>query len=323
VKRETDQSAEPVAGHGAAVVVHFGSADLTRRCLRSLGESYPQPGFVVVVDNDAAAGVFEPLDAAQGLEITVVDAGGNRGFAGGVNLGVDTAISRGASWCWLVNNDAIVLPDGLGLLLAALRANPSAAMVGSYIARSDGRLWFGGGHWDHRSGRAVHEGYGLQVTEAVHANPGPSAIGTSWITGCSLLFRSTCFGDRGPFDEHLFLYKEELDWQLRSHRPGQAILVPRVLVVHDGAAASGGGRSRVETTFMARNQLILAGRQAGRWYLVWLATLLWHSVVGPAGKGHFRRARWSLDGMRATRTPPHVLLARIGAEPGVRDVDRR
>ena len=69
------------------VVVNHNGGELTVSCLESLRNSDWPPASldVVMVDNGSRDGVAARV-RAELPEVRVVDAGGNRGFAGGCNL---------------------------------------------------------------------------------------------------------------------------------------------------------------------------------------------------------------------------------------------
>jgi GT2 family glycosyltransferase len=94
------------------IVLNWNGWRDTTRCLTSLrSSSYPNL-HVVVVDNGSTDGSPEHL--APVLEAPwgeLVQAGRNLGFTGGANLGLRLALERGASYAFLLNNDATVAPD--------------------------------------------------------------------------------------------------------------------------------------------------------------------------------------------------------------------
>jgi GT2 family glycosyltransferase len=61
-----------------------------------------------------------------------------------------------------------------------------------------------------------------------------------WVTGASVLFRTTALEDAGFFDDSLFLYHEEVElmWRLRLKR-WSVWYEPLSKVIHDGGAATG------------------------------------------------------------------------------------
>ncbi len=106
---------------GVVVLDHDGS-DLTLRCLQSIGSTdWPAEALsVVVVDNGPTGALADRLELPG---ITVVDAGHNRGFAGGCNLGIE-ALGQ-VDHVALLNNDAIVEPGWLAPLVEVLEADPT------------------------------------------------------------------------------------------------------------------------------------------------------------------------------------------------------
>src|SRR5262249_58791076 len=57
----------------------------------------------------------------------------NRQFAGGLNAGARAALEAGADRLLLLNNDTVLAPDALGLLLDALAAAPGAGIAGPRV----------------------------------------------------------------------------------------------------------------------------------------------------------------------------------------------
>ncbi len=121
------------------VVVNYNGGDHTRACLRSVlaSEWLADDLEVVLVDNDSSDGVAATVKAEFPL-VSVIEAGSNRGFAGGCNLALFDL--SGVDYVALLNNDATVEPGWLPPLVAALEAdpavgaaNPKILFTGSFI----------------------------------------------------------------------------------------------------------------------------------------------------------------------------------------------
>jgi len=87
----------------AVVVTHRRVAELTLSLDVVSGQTRP-PDHVIVVDNDDDDRVRE-LVAAQPVPTTYLGSRRNLGGAGGFALGVLTALSLGADWVWLADDD--------------------------------------------------------------------------------------------------------------------------------------------------------------------------------------------------------------------------
>lgn len=119
------------------VVVHYGTDELTLRCLRALRDDDRSPDRrIVLVDNGPGAGVADRV-RGELPDVTVVVPGRNTGFAGGCNRGI--AALADVELVALVNSDALVPPGWLTPLVAVLDAD---AGVGAVVpkTRFEGRF---------------------------------------------------------------------------------------------------------------------------------------------------------------------------------------
>ncbi|MEI5583919.1 MULTISPECIES: glycosyltransferase [unclassified Agromyces] len=219
------------------VVVAYGSPDLLRRALEPVRE-LP----VTVVDNSSM-----PEIAALCAELGVryVDPGRNGGFAAGVNVGLGDRLVPGAD-VLLLNPDAAIAPDDIGILQRALRAEPDLASVGPVQVGDDGRParvdW-----WLPSPAGTWLEAIGLA---RLRRDP-------TYVIGSVLLLRAEALAQVGGFDERFFLYAEEADWAFRAHRLGwRHAAVPAARAVHVGAGTGGDPRRR-EAHFHASQERYL------------------------------------------------------------------
>src|SRR5579871_1995174 len=101
----------------------------TLTCLASLQKlRYPHYE-VIAVDNGSEDDSVAQIRTAY-PHITVLETEYNRGFAGGNNVGIRHALSRGASYIWLLNNDTVVDPDSLEAMVAVAEADAGVGAVG-------------------------------------------------------------------------------------------------------------------------------------------------------------------------------------------------
>lgn len=261
-------------GHGAD----------TLACLESLdGLTYPD-ATVLVVDNGSTDDSVERIRAAR-PDVRLLETSANLGFAGGNNLGIRAAIDEGACYVWLLNNDTVVEPDALTVLVDALEADPKAGAAGSKITYWDRPdvLWYAGGEFTPQ-GPVHHRGIDEPDTGAYDA---PQE--TEFITGCSLLLDATVLEKVGLMRDEYFLYWEEtdLDWRIRA--AGYALLyVPTSVVRHKVAASLGRDWGPAQTEYLARNMLHFYRLNRPDRYAAVRDRLLWEGVK------HVLRGRWAL-----------------------------
>ncbi|MGH2867676.1 MAG: glycosyltransferase family 2 protein [Solirubrobacteraceae bacterium] len=223
-------------------VVSWNTRELLLGCLAALhGDVEAGRADVYVIDNGSqdgsAAAARRHAPWAQ-----VLLAPGNVGFGAAVNL---VAAHTQSEWLAAANADVAVTPGALQRLLAA-GSDPRAGAVAP-------RLALPGGDTQHSVGPLPT--LPLALTFALGAHKLSPQLGdrlcletlwdperprfVPWAIGAFLLLRRSAFDAIGGFDEHQWMYAEDLDlgWRLREagwltrYEPG-------ALVKHAGAAAT-------------------------------------------------------------------------------------
>jgi GT2 family glycosyltransferase len=113
-----------VSGLTSIVIPCHDNLLYTALCLESIARHTPEPHEVVVVDNGCTDATAE-WSAARGAR--VVRSPFNRGFAGGVNLGLAAAAGDVVV---VLNNDALATPGWLAGLRGALAREPRVGIAG-------------------------------------------------------------------------------------------------------------------------------------------------------------------------------------------------
>lgn len=255
----------------AIVIVNWNRARDTISCLSSVKKLNRRLSnvSVVVVDNgsDGDASIIRRSHPW----VTVLEMGKNLGFAGGTNRGIRFALDHKSDIVWLLNNDTLV--DSHALSLLHIFDDPHAGVAGSKIYFAKGHefhrdrypeeerghvIWYAGGIIDWKNMYASHRG----VDEVDHGQYNMIEE-TPFVTGCSMMIRRDVFTTIGLFDEHYFMYLEDVDFCLRAFRAGFKILyVPTSIVWHVNAGSSGGPGNPLHEYYFTRNRLLLGSRYA-------------------------------------------------------------
>jgi len=221
----TDSSGQSVCAPAgwAAVVVNHNAGGLLIEAVRSVLEDTGVGGTpeVVVVDNGSTDDSLAALFAA-GLEVRVVHAPGNVGYARGANLGI--AACR-APVVAVLNPDVEIEPGTAAALLARLDREGDLGALGPRIINSDGT--------DYPSARSLPTavdaaGHGLLglfwpgnpfTRRYRHLDADPDLPrDVDWVSGAAVWLRRDALDDVGGWDERYFMYMEDVDlcWRLRS-----------------------------------------------------------------------------------------------------------
>ncbi len=316
-------------------ILNWHSAAATLECVAAVRRSRGVELEILVVDNGSTDGSAAELELALAAGVDVgevrdVEDGaavrrehflalpGNTGYAGGMNAALAFAAAEtAADHTLLLTPDALVAPDTIAQLVAALHAEPVAGIAGPVVVYRAGpdRLIGAGGAIDRRRARAP-----------LHRTiQGDEPYGVDWIDGCCMLVRRELAAAVGGFDERYFLYFEETDLCWRATRAGwRVLLVPGAEVAHEKVGAQASYyyyyMNRNRYLFWQKNFGVRPGRVAlaiagetGRLAASWALSLL---LPG-------RRHRRSDDGQRLARQLRGMVAGsrdfrsgRFGAMPG-------
>ena len=226
----------------SVVVVTFRSRDALPSCLAALRASVPPATELHVVDNagdDGVRALAERLWPGARVTINAV----NRGFGAAVNQAVRAA--RGEA-ILLLNPDAIVEPNAVPSLRAALRSLPDGGAFAPVILGPSGApdltcypfLTLGTVIWRHFQLIRLFPNVVLgRYRRRTLAGGEPFAV--DWAQGACLLLRRAVFEQVGGFDEDFFFYAEEVDLLRRIARAGRrTYVVPAARVRHAEGASS-------------------------------------------------------------------------------------
>jgi GT2 family glycosyltransferase len=257
----------------SVVIPNLNGRLLLGRCLEALREQTVTDVETIVVDNGSEDDSVALLES-HFPEAWVVALGSNRGFAGGMNVGIERA--RGAYVAFL-NNDAEATPGWLEELLACLDRHPRAAAATSKLLLADRRSTIDGAG-DGLTGSFLPYARG-------HGEPDrgqfQEEVEVFSPAGAASLWRRSALEDVGHFDERFFAYYEDVDLGFRARLKGyECWYAPKAVVYHHRGATAG-----THTEFTLFHPL------KNRWFLILknapARLLLRNAVLLILGEGYF------------------------------------
>ncbi len=242
-----------------------------------------------VVDNGRRAGDLLASATWRGRplaeSVLLTTAHDNRGYAGGMNIGIDAAIASGADVIVLLNDDVVVTDGWLEPVLAEF-ADADIGAVQPLLVDPGGATINSAGVLVDRFGAGSDRLRGESVDAA-----GVDAVDIDVFTGGALALSRAFVDDIGRFDERFFLYYEDVDLAIRGARAGWRYrLAPTSRVEHRGSATTADLGDRV-VFLRERNRL-------------WSVAM--HGSVSQIG-----RASW-LSVRRLRHTPRRVHARALG-----------
>ena len=202
------------------LINYNGEAD-SIECVQSLNRILYDNFRIVLVDNGSTKPISEEGKSFFEKNCHVIYNDRNSGFAGGNNIGIRYAVKEGAELILLLNNDTIVEPDFLDILVDQYEVNREAGALGGRICLYDDKekIWYGGGHFDPNDGWGRHERYG----EICSGRTG-IVREVTFITGCLMLIPKHTVEKIGLLDDSMFLYFEDTDYCCRIMKAGMKML---------------------------------------------------------------------------------------------------
>lgn len=239
-----NESVSPSVG---AVIVNYAAASFIMEHIDKLVRelSGHANAHVFIVDNQSPkneAAELKEFVAARDLTslVTIIDAGGNLGFAGGNNLGFRHARAGRADYVFFINPDAWPRPGALARLIEVMNAHPKAAVVGARLENADGSPRYCYFNFPTLFGEFANESGLNFLKRAPKPAPGGAPFEVDWVSGAAFLFRAKAAGDAPPMDDAYFLYFEETDMMRRLRREGWEVWhAPEARVVHAGGHSTG------------------------------------------------------------------------------------
>ncbi len=199
------------------VILNWNGGADTIACLESLGAQTSRDVRVVIVDNgseDDSVARIGDWASDRNAALEVIENGDNLGFAAGCNVGIRHALAAGADYVMLLNNDTVLAPDVVGILVRFLDQHPDYAAVTGQIRYADRPvIWNCGGDLTWFGSRKYL--YGEQPVARV---PQTGWRRITFVTGCAALVRASVFREQGLLTERFFFGEEDYDFSRRLRR---------------------------------------------------------------------------------------------------------
>jgi GT2 family glycosyltransferase len=238
-----------------AVVVTWNDVELACGCVRSLLEGDYRNLHVIVVDNGSIEPCGERIKQRY-PQIELIVLPNNRGFTGGSNAGLRRGVELGAEYVQLYNNDIVVEPNTVSLLVAAFERYPDAGVTSPVLLAGDhdgqrGLVMFYRGTLDRGTARHDHEPVGVPYETRLW----PDAE-SPFVPFCATMFKASALREIGYLDETFGTCWEDFDMCVRLGDAGYRIMtVGAARVVHFHGQTTG-RLSPYITYYVTRNRLI-------------------------------------------------------------------
>jgi GT2 family glycosyltransferase len=233
------------------VTINWNGLSDTLACLDSLKAQDYDNVKIHVVDNASEASEPAALAAAH-PDVEILKQETNLGFCGGNNVAIRSAVTAGADYVLVLNNDTIVPPQLISELVAASNRIADVGAVSPLILSypETDTVWFAGSAWEAETAGFRHLLAGCHRTEQRATEP----IESLYACGCCMLVSAQVLEQIGLMDERYFAYYDEADWCSRMTEAGlRCYVIPSATVLHRVSRSTPG---LISAYLMARNRLL-------------------------------------------------------------------
>jgi GT2 family glycosyltransferase len=278
----------------AIVLTHGGAEEITAACLESLLAQDYAALTTLLVDNASYDGSGARLrDRYPG--VAYLNTGGNFGYTGGNNRGAAHALAQGAEHLVVLNNDTVLEPDCIRLLVEAAGTSASVGLVAPKILFFDepSRIWYGGGdvHRVRATARHRHE---LEEDDRASS---AALESITFATGCCFLIPADVMRRLGLFAEDFFIYCEDLELSMRVRQAGLEILYQPAARLYHREPVSRPNPNPFQIRMRDRNRRRIARRRYRPWermrFALWFYPTRLVHLVRYAVRGDAARA-WAI-----------------------------
>ncbi len=235
------------------IILNWNGKKDTLECLTSLKKVEYTNYEIMVVDNGSSDDSVLEIQK-QFPHIRLIETKENLGFAEGNNVGIREALSLGAEYFFLLNNDTVVDPQILTAFVLKMEKNPAVGILGAkaYLYDEPNKLDHFGGMWNPKKG--IFDLVALRQIDELDKWETPLEI--DYACGCALFIRKEVFKTIGLLEPLFFLIWEEADFCFRARKRGFLVKTcPSAKLWHKVSASFVGGKPH-STYFWWRNRLL-------------------------------------------------------------------
>ena len=260
----------------AIITVSYNSSAQLADFLASAVKSVASPSQIFVVDNNSAD-IDVTAKLTKKLGVNLLKLGKNVGYGSAVNKAVHVLPAEFTTLL-VCNPDSELNPETVSTLRNAVQGN-KVGVAGPRIYNKDGSIYPSA-----RSIPSIRNGVGHALFANIWlANPWTKnylseahlqnkTVSTGWVSGACLAIRRDLFSQVGGFDDHYFMYFEDVDLGYRLGKLGHTNLyVPEVSITHIGGES---------TKVIKKTMLQIHHQSAMRFIRVKYKGILWAPVRG-------------------------------------------
>lgn len=258
------------------IVLNFNAFEDTIECINSL-KAITYPNYeIVVVDNASMDSSIEKIEESFN-DIVLFKSTNNYGYANGNNIGIKYALSSGAEYICILNNDVMVECDFLEPMMDKILEDKNIGLIGPCICdfyKRD-RIQAMGSSLNMKTGltRAIYK-------NAIWEEHKNEEREVGYLGGACFVIRAEVFNKIGLIPENYFLFFEETEFCLKAIRAGFKILCYGNSRVYHKGSFTISKYSGLSYFFLNRNRVIFMRRNTNIFQFISFSIYLFIEAIG-------------------------------------------
>lgn len=277
-------SARPSVG---IVILDFNGLEDTLRCLNALRE-VEYPNLLVHVIDNASDSDNASVIARAFPDVCVSRNATNTGFGHGSNQGMRRALEDDAAYVLFLNNDTVLHPDTIDLLVDVMERDPRVGIAGPRVCYLDPPHRIQNLGYTYNRWLGAPRAVGAGKTADWRPVRAPEL---AWIMGCAMFARREVLERTGGFDKDFFLYWEDHYLCYQARQLGYSLqVVDSAEVLHRKTVGSEFSKRHVYHMFLG--QITFVAKTASPWQkptlVIGMALIaIAYSILGLVKQGSF------------------------------------
>lgn len=213
------------------IILSFNTKSLLKDCIESVTARIENTEYEILVVDNASTDGTPAMVKKDFKDVKLIQNTQNLGFTKGNNIGAKHAQGE---YLLFLNSDT-KLDGEISTAVELLSQDNTIGVIGGVFKNSDGSMQKSFGNFY----SLTHVFLLLLGMERLKSPRLASPLETDWVSGGFMLIRRALFEKFGGFDEHIFMYMEDMELCYRAKKAGyKVVITPSMSAYHIGQGSS-------------------------------------------------------------------------------------
>jgi GT2 family glycosyltransferase len=212
----------------SVIILSYNTKQLLWQSLSALIRYIPKKNIEIIVLDNASSDDSAKMIKENFPDVNLVHSYKNLGFAKGINTAVKEAKGK---YLLFLNSDADLTNNTLDEIISFMDSSSSVGVVGGVLLNADGsrQRSYGSFYTLSSATKMLIGGDKIEMKNKLYTQP----TEVDWVSGGFMMINHELFKKIGGFDEHFFMYMEDMELCYRVRKAGYRTYVyPQAVAIH-------------------------------------------------------------------------------------------